>query len=83
MSDERRTEIVPEPLPVDPNIYHVYLDMETGEIGDRKSLVIMALNRSEVQKMKNLSHNQRIAFSRGRRYFGDVAEASISDVPNA
>lgn len=64
----RRTRIVDQ--------HHVYVDIETGWIGRRGDLVILALWDNELPELVKMTTAQRREHYKGaKRYFGDVNEA--------
>lgn len=92
--DDRRTDIVDFPLPVQgdpthPDLHHVYLDLEQGTWGDRSSIVILTLTDSELEDFAQLADSgRRKVWEGANRYFGETYGAgirrhlSIADKPN-
>jgi hypothetical protein len=64
-------------LPVSADLYHVYLDTDSGTWGDRKSLVMVTLTEPELKRIEGMTTAQVKAMAgKGARYFGNVAEVS-------
>jgi hypothetical protein len=64
-------------LPVSADLYHVYLDTDSGTWGDRKSLVMVTLTEPELQRLECMTTAQVKAMAgKGARYFGNVAEVT-------
>lgn len=76
-SDYERDEMmVNEPLPVSADLYHLYLNLATGEWGDRADLAIITLTEPEVQRFaKLLPAARKRMWASSTRYFGNVANA--------
>lgn len=65
-----------EPLPVSADLFHVYLNLDTGEWGDRADLAIITLTEPEMRRFKSMTYDgRREQWGGSNRYFGDVAAA--------
>ena len=66
----------PGPLPVSADWYHVYVNVETGEWGDRADLAILTLTEAEMIRFRAQTNGERKSTcARATRYFGNVANA--------
>jgi hypothetical protein len=74
-----------ETATLQPDIHHVYLDLEQGTWGARESLVVLSLTTAELEAFTAKSDNERITEWKGsNRYFGGVGirkHLSMQDKP--
>lgn len=61
--------------PANADIYHVYIDLEQGTWGDRKSLAILSLTETRVNDLRAMTPAEIKALDLNR-YFGNVADAT-------
>lgn len=68
------------PLPVSADLYHLYLNLETGEWGDRADLAIITLTEPEMRRFRSMTYDgRREQWQGATRYFGDVAVARAGE----
>lgn len=73
MENENRTDV---PAQVSADLYHLYLNLDTGEWGDRADLALITLTLPELQRFRAMTYDgRREQWSGATRYFGDVAVA--------